>query len=130
MRITVPEEIGRALQDGAALSISMSGGKDSQAMARALVDYLEAEDLNNEVFAIHADLGRMEWSGEFATDVQVQRQADELGLPLVVVTRTDGRDLPDHPQLFRRHLHAIAGVAEGSCRSSDRAVGLAGVGTG
>lgn len=102
--LTIPPQIRQALDDGAALAISLSGGKDSQAMATALVDYLKTEGLSNEAFAIHADLGRMEWSGEFATDVQVEQQAAALGLPLVVVTRADGRDLVDHMQARRDRL--------------------------
>jgi 3'-phosphoadenosine 5'-phosphosulfate sulfotransferase (PAPS reductase)/FAD synthetase len=104
--LTVPAEITTAMDQGAALAVSLSGGKDSQAMAVALVAWAKGAGYwgTNDIFAVHADLGRMEWSGEFATDPIVRRQARELGLRLEVVTRTDGRDLVDHIQARRARL--------------------------
>ena len=93
--LNVPPEITSAMDRGAALAISISGGKDSQAMAKALVAWSKAEGYwgVNEIFAVHADLGRMEWRGEYATEPVVAAQAADLDLELHIVTRTDGRDL-------------------------------------
>ena len=95
--LNVPPEITSAMERGAALAVSISGGKDSQAMATALVAWAKVEGYwgRNDIFAVHADLGRMEWSGEHATEPLVRAQAAALELPLHVVTRTDGRDLVD-----------------------------------
>ncbi len=98
--LNVPTEITAAMDGGAALAVSLSGGKDSQAMAKALVAWAKREGYwgVNEIFAVHADLGRMEWRGEFATEPIVAAQAAALDLKLHVVTRTDGRDLLERMQ--------------------------------
>lgn len=56
-----PPVIERALQQGAALAISISGGRDSQALLNTLTAWLAAHPVPGPVFAIHADLGRAEW---------------------------------------------------------------------
>ena len=107
--VKVPEPIRAALEDGAALAISVSGGKDSMAMATALVALVDREGWPGEVYAIHADLGRMEWGGYESEDHwlstlgHVRAQAERLGLPLVVVRRED-RDLLGHMQARRERL--------------------------
>lgn len=85
--VALPFSIERALATGAALAISISGGKDSQAMAMALSTLYRARDWRGEVFAIHADLGRIEWP---QTPAHVQRIADLCDLPLVIVRRKNG----------------------------------------
>jgi len=89
----LPIEIERQLQAGAALAVSISGGKDSQAMATTLAKLHAARGWSGPIFAIHADLGRIEWR---QTPGQVKRIADQAGLDLVTVRRTDGRDMVDH----------------------------------
>ena len=86
-QITVPTEIKAAIDNGAVIAISMSGGKDSQAMASAVVRYLYQRGLNNRVVAVHADLGRAEW---FDTDETLRRQVDHMGLELTIVQRAKG----------------------------------------
>jgi 3'-phosphoadenosine 5'-phosphosulfate sulfotransferase (PAPS reductase)/FAD synthetase len=95
--LNVPTEITSAMDRGAALAVSISGGKDSQAMALALVAWAKREGYweTNDIFAVHADLGAMEWQGDYATEPVVRAQAAHLGLELHVVTRADGRDLLD-----------------------------------
>ncbi len=61
MQIDIPPLITRALTRGAALAISISGGKDSQAMLRLLVTHPDRPHWTGDRFAIHADLGRAEW---------------------------------------------------------------------
>lgn len=58
--LTIPEELLEQVSQGAVLAISISGGKDSQALLKAVIDWYRSEGLTNPVFAIHADLGRSE----------------------------------------------------------------------
>lgn len=85
--IVVPAAIKTALDQGAALALSLSGGKDSEALARKLAPWFRANGYAGQLFAIHADLGRAEWQ---QTPEVVQALADELGIPLVVVQRAKG----------------------------------------
>ena len=85
--ITVPTEIKGAIREGATIVLSMSGGKDSQAMASAVVRYLEENQLDNRLLAVHADLGRAEW---FDTDATLRSQIEDFGLELHVVQREKG----------------------------------------
>lgn len=86
--VCLPAAIEKQLEAGAALAISISGGKDSQAMAIALANLHRARGWKGDLFAIHADLGRIEWE---QTPAQVQKIADLAGVPLVVVRRRDGQ---------------------------------------
>lgn len=100
--IQTPTQIEQALQAGAALSISISGGKDSQALAYALKAEHDLGRWPGPIFLIHADLGRAEWE---QTPAQVRALADELGLELVVVAR-DGGDLVQRIEARRDQLQA------------------------
>lgn len=91
--ITLPARIEQALIKGAALAISVSGGKDSQAMLSALTRLYQERGFAGPIFAIHADLGRIEWTGSLA---HVEQMARAAGVPLTVVRRSDGRDMIDH----------------------------------
>jgi 3'-phosphoadenosine 5'-phosphosulfate sulfotransferase (PAPS reductase)/FAD synthetase len=84
--VTLPAAIEAQLEAGAVLAISISGGKDSQAMTEALVALHRQRGWKGEVFAIHADLGRIEWR---QTPGHVKKIADDAGIPLVVVRRDD-----------------------------------------
>ncbi len=75
------------LQSGAALALSISGGKDSHAMAKAVVSFLKLNNLDNYVFAIHADLGRTEWKESLP---MCQQLCKRLGIELIVVRRENG----------------------------------------
>lgn len=93
-QIAVPTEIHNALERGAALAISISGGKDGQAMLNALMGFWYTHDFPGEVFVIHADLGVMEWP---QTSGHVRKLARQAGIPLAVVRRPQG-DLLDRWQ--------------------------------
>ena len=82
--INVPEGIRIAINDGAAVALNLSGGKDSQAMASAVLRYLAENECPNPVYGIHADLGRAEWH---QTPAVVQAQAEAFGIDLTVVMR-------------------------------------------
>lgn len=93
MQVSLPAAIEQQLERGAALAISISGGKDSQAMVSALVRLHRERGWKGEVFAIHADLGRIEWR---QTPGHVRKIASDAGIRLEVVRRADGRDMVDH----------------------------------
>lgn len=81
----VPEaDIYAALENGATLVISVSGGKDSDAMTRKLMAQRREHGWTGKVMLFHNDLGRAEWAD---TLPYVHRQADFWNLELVVAHR-------------------------------------------
>ena len=83
--IALPPEIERAL------AISISGGKDSQAMLSVLVQEHRRQQWPGPIFAIHAHLGRAEWPQSLP---HCEALCAAAGLPLYVVERSQG-DLVD-----------------------------------
>lgn len=83
--------VAAILKRGAALVISISGGKDSDAMLYHLLERAQDERWNGEVHLVHADLGRAEWK---ETPGYVESLARKTGVPLSVVRHTYG-DLID-----------------------------------
>ncbi len=80
------------LRAGAALVLSVSGGKDSDAMCHHLLERRQAEGWSGDAVMIHADLGsRVEWQ---QTPDYVQNLAQRKGVRLHVVRWTHG-DLID-----------------------------------
>jgi len=73
------------LRDWDIVSVSTSGGKDSQAMLDAIVELADFFGVRDRIVCIHADLGRAEWAG--AREL-AEKQAKHYGLPFVVVSRT------------------------------------------
>ena len=84
---SVPSAVQQALDLGAALAISVSGGKDSDAMLRHLTALHRSQRWTEQLFAITADLGRIEWPG---TLEHIQSLCAELGVALIVVRRQKG----------------------------------------
>jgi len=80
------------LRDGAALVLSVSGGKDSDAMTHHLLDLRQSEGWTGDVMMVYADLGsRVEWH---QTPDYVRDLAQRKGVPLHVVRWQHG-DLID-----------------------------------
>lgn len=80
------------LRDGAALVLSVSGGKDSDAMCHHLLERRQTEGWSGDVKMVHADLGaRVEWQ---QTPEYVENLAMRKGVPLHIVRWTHG-DLID-----------------------------------
>lgn len=80
------------LRNGASLVLSVSGGKDSDAMCHHLLDLRQSEGWSGDVCMVHADLGtRVEWQ---QTPAYVQELAQRKNVPLHVVRWTHG-DLID-----------------------------------
>ncbi|MGY1898330.1 hypothetical protein [Nocardia gipuzkoensis] len=71
--------------------ISLSGGKDSQAMLDVLVEVFHRLDVLDRVTTLHADMGRSDWP---ATAALTREHAVHYGLRHEVVARTGG-DLLD-----------------------------------
>lgn len=82
-----------AIAKGAQLFPNISGGKDSQAMVKVLLN-------NNLPIAglIHADLGRIEWHESLPMCEKISR---DINVPLHIIRRSDGKDLID---LWKRRM--------------------------
>jgi tRNA(Ile)-lysidine synthase TilS/MesJ len=91
--VTLPPVIADALLAGAPLAVSVSGGKDSQAMLSVLKNLHRNAGGRwpGAIHAIHADLGRAEWP---QTPGHVRFMCERLGVALTVVSRPQG-DLLD-----------------------------------
>lgn len=88
----IPKELEEILmRKDCALAINISGGKDSLAMLNWVSSQHRQRNWQSNIFAIHADLGRIEWP---QTKSIVVSQANKAGVPLVVVKREKG-DLID-----------------------------------
>lgn len=102
--LAIPPEIEAALELGAALAISISGGKDSQALLNTLAAWHRERGWPGPLLALHSDLGRAEWK---QTPEHVRRIAAEAGVELVVVRRRKG----DLFTRFEERVAAVAGTA-------------------
>lgn len=72
-------------------AISISGGKDSQALLNAFMFFYCKMGLTNKVFAIHSDLGRFEWP---QTLEHCKKLAEHWSIDLVVVRRErEGKEM-------------------------------------
>lgn len=93
--------IGMAISKGARLYASISGGKDGQAMVKALVT------AGYSIKAmLHADLGRVEWHESLK---MCKRLGKEFNIPLHIVRRSDNRDLIDH---WEARLEKLSGTGK------------------
>ena len=72
--------IGSVLAEGAALAISVSGGKDSDAMLRYLYQLWLEQGWPGDTFALFCELGRIEWPG---VETHIRRLCEEIQLPLI-----------------------------------------------
>lgn len=89
--LTSTPEIIAFFDAGATIVVSISGGKDSDAMLKALITMKDRYGWTNDIIAVHADLGRAEWS---MTHEYVHRTAERAGVPLYIVRHSYG-DLID-----------------------------------
>jgi 3'-phosphoadenosine 5'-phosphosulfate sulfotransferase (PAPS reductase)/FAD synthetase len=83
----VPATIARAMELGAAIVVSVSGGKDSMAMLQHVTALHRLYKWKGEIYAIFAELGRIEWSGVLE---HIRQVCDRLEIRLVVVQRQKG----------------------------------------
>lgn len=81
--LAIDDRVQSALQAGAPVAFSLSGGKDSVSISYATSAYLDSiGHPRDRRVAIHADLGRIEWASTPAT---VEAGAARLGVRLIVV---------------------------------------------
>jgi 3'-phosphoadenosine 5'-phosphosulfate sulfotransferase (PAPS reductase)/FAD synthetase len=81
--IAVSPEIDLRLRNGAVVAYSLSGGKDSSVAAHAVNSYLDwIGHPRSDRVAIHADLGRIEWSESHAICEAI---AGRVAAPLKIV---------------------------------------------
>jgi len=80
--IAVTPTITEHLRVGAVVGIGVSGGKDSAAMAHAVMEYLDTIRHTGPRVLIHSDLGLIEWRDSLPMCEQL---AQRLGLELIVV---------------------------------------------
>lgn len=83
----LPPELIDLCGQADAIAISTSGGKDSQALTELVVELYHQHGWTGDLFAIHSDLGQIEWPG---TLKHIRQQCDRLGLPLKVVRHPKG----------------------------------------
>jgi 3'-phosphoadenosine 5'-phosphosulfate sulfotransferase (PAPS reductase)/FAD synthetase len=81
------EEIDALIEAGAPVAIGVSGGKDSQAAAIAMFDYLSMMGHRGPRVLVHADLGSVEWNDSLPVCRELARY---LGCELIVVRRKAG----------------------------------------
>jgi 3'-phosphoadenosine 5'-phosphosulfate sulfotransferase (PAPS reductase)/FAD synthetase len=67
--------------------VNTSAGKDSQTTLKVVVDQARAAGVLDRVVAVHADLGRMEWTG---TRALAEQQATLHGVRFIAVRRERG----------------------------------------
>lgn len=103
--INVPDVVERALEQGAALALSISGGKDSQALVYAVAAWYQQCNYPGACFAIFSDLGRAEWP---ETPTHVERICHDVGIPLVVVRRAQG----DLVARWQERMQQLAGTGK------------------
>ena len=97
--VILPPLIARMLAAGAALTVSISGGKDSQAMLAALAALWRRERWRSAFSTLHCCLGRMDWP---EARPHSERLAAQAGLPIAVVRREQGDLLADMQQRLEK----------------------------
>lgn len=103
--VTLPPAIVEILRRGGSLAVSISGGKDSQAMLYSLVRLHREQGYGGSIYAVHAHLGRAEWPQTLG---HCRRIAAEAGVELVVVSRPQGDLLAE----MRQRMAALAGTGK------------------
>ena len=85
--VSVTDEILSLLESSAPVAICVSGGKDSQASAIRVSEYLDSISHKGPRILVHSDLGSVEWKDSLPV---CERLAKRLSLDLVVLRRKAG----------------------------------------
>lgn len=99
MRTATHPSIDTLIAAAAPVAIGVSGGKDSQAAALAVIDHLDRAGHAGPRLLVHADLGLVEWRDSLPW---CRSLADHLGLELVVLRRERG----DLMERWERRWHS------------------------
>ena len=94
LEVPVPPECREMIRQAALVSISTSGGKDSQAMTILLARIVPPDQL----VAVHAPLGEVEWPGT----VEHIENTIPPGLPLIMAAAASGKSLLDQVEERRK----------------------------
>ena len=84
---SVPPECGEMIRRGALVALNVSGGKDSQALTIILSRIVPRDQL----VAVHAPLGEVEWEGT----IQLIEATLPQGVPLIFAPVASGKSLLD-----------------------------------
>jgi 3'-phosphoadenosine 5'-phosphosulfate sulfotransferase (PAPS reductase)/FAD synthetase len=103
--ISIPPAITEMLSRGGSMAVSISGGKDSQAMLYSIARLHREHGWTGEIFAVHAHLGRAEWP---QTLEHCQRIANAAGVGLIVLRRPQG----DLVEEIRTRMEALRGTGK------------------
>lgn len=85
--VSVPTEISTLLDANAVVAIGVSGGKDSDACALAVIRHLDSAGHRGPRVLVHADLGVVEWKDSLPG---CERLSQHLGVELMVARRQAG----------------------------------------
>ncbi len=85
--VATTPEVEQWLLEGAVCALGISGGKDSQAMAIRMDEYLKSIGHKGPRILIHSDLGVVEWKDSLPV---CERLAKRLGWDLIVLRRSAG----------------------------------------
>lgn len=107
--IATTPEVDEWLAAGAVCALGISGGKDSQAMAIRLAEFLDQIGHAGPRVLIHSDLGVVEWKDSLPA---CERLAERLGWELIVLRRAAG-DMMDRWE--SRWANNLARYASLSC---------------
>ena len=77
---SIPNFVQSVMTHGADLAVSISGGKDSDAMLRFLAKLHQAKGWKGSLFALFCELGRIEWLG---VNEHLSQICTELQVPLI-----------------------------------------------
>lgn len=106
--LVVDDRVSALLAADSPVAIGVSGGKDSCALALAVVAYLDAIGHKGPRVLVHADLGRVEWKDSLPT---CERLAARLGLELLVVRREQGDMMDRWLQRWRDNMRRYADLS-------------------
>ncbi len=106
--LTIDDRVSALLAADAPVAIGVSGGKDSCALALAVVAHLDAIGHKGPRVLVHADLGRVEWKDSLPT---CERLADRLGLELLVVRREQGDMMDRWLQRWRDNMRRYSDLS-------------------
>lgn len=86
-QVAITPDVEALLAKDAVVAIGVSGGKDSQACALAIIAHLDVIGHAGPRVLVHSDLGRVEWKDSLPI---CEELAAHLGLELMVVRRQSG----------------------------------------
>lgn len=106
--VAVTPDVKALLDSAAVCAIGVSGGKDSQACAVAIIAYLDSIGHSGPRILVHSDLGRVEWKDSLPI---CEELTAHLGLELMVVRRKAGDMMDRWLGRWRNNLERYADLS-------------------